>query len=168
MLSSLLIPLPVLAAQWALSITSEVIVHERGRVLAPRSLRGMPAERAAQLFPGSTVVPRRPDWEHAAWDRIVEEVWKITPYLTTVQPGRLVCSPDDLPRLDGQKLTRTLLVGVDPDVLLELERLELGEGQEPVGLVAGVELRSREGEDLAAEGIRAGELRDGGCHGAVI
>lgn len=99
MLSSLLIPLPVLAAQWTLSITSEVIVHERGRVLAPRSLRGMPAERAAQLLPGSTVVPRRPDWEHAAWDRIVEEVWKITPYLTTVQPGRLVCTPDDLPRL---------------------------------------------------------------------
>lgn len=99
MFASLLIPLPVLAAQWTLSITTEVIVHERGRVVAPRSLRGIPAERAAQLFPASKVVPRRPDWEHAAWDRIVEEVWTWTPYIVSEQPGRLLCTPDSMPHL---------------------------------------------------------------------
>ncbi|RPI67643.1 MAG: hypothetical protein EHM43_07105 [Ignavibacteriae bacterium] len=99
MFCTLFIHVPVLAVQMALSITDEVIVQERGRVVAPAPLRGIPAERAARLFPQSRIVPRRTDWERAAWDRIVEEVWMFTPYIVDQQVGRLICTPDSMPKL---------------------------------------------------------------------
>lgn len=57
------------------------IVHERGTVVSPHSLKGMPAQRAQELWPHAPLLVRQPSLEDAAWDAIVEQVFALTPYL---------------------------------------------------------------------------------------
>lgn len=57
------------------------IVHERGMVVSPHSLKGMQAERVRELYPNTPLLVRQPSLEDAAWDAIVERVFALTPYL---------------------------------------------------------------------------------------
>ena len=100
MITALFFPdLPARAAQDGLGVSGPVIVESRGRVVSPRSLFGLPTDRARGLMPEARVVIRRPALEHAYWDRVLEAVFTITPLIVDQGMGRLLCAPDDVPRL---------------------------------------------------------------------
>jgi len=100
MITALFLPdLPARAAQDGLGVSDPVLVESRGRIVSPRSLAGLPTDRAKGLIPEALVVVRRPALEHAYWDRVLEAVFTITPLIVCQGPGRLLCAPDDVPRL---------------------------------------------------------------------
>jgi len=106
----LMIPnLPSLAVGVALGVAGgvasggsrrRVVVHERGVVVSPLPLKGVPVEKAVAMVPDALFTARHHALEQAAWEGAVEEVFRITPLLEDhAQPdpcmGEILFSPDD-------------------------------------------------------------------------
>ena len=64
-----------------------MIVESSGVVLCPDELAGMAVERAERLRTDAIVVQRQPALEEAAWQSIVDEVFKSTPLIVDEQTG---------------------------------------------------------------------------------
>ncbi len=115
MTASLLFPnLPALSLQMALGTRKPVLVHAGGRVIAPRDLAGLPLERAMALRPHYCPLTRQPALERAAWEHIVEEVFRFTPLISDAGLGRLYCAPDDLAAVRTLMESTSACVGLAP------------------------------------------------------
>ena len=109
MIAALLLPnLPSLAISAAMD-NCRAIVHERGLVVSPLPLKGMPAERARAMFPNAVVAARHHALEDMAWEGAIDEVFNFTPLLEATRSDtkrheatrsqRILCSPDDMEAL---------------------------------------------------------------------
>jgi hypothetical protein len=101
MIGALLLPhLPSLAvAMSSPSLHRPIIVHSKGIVTSPPSLRGTSVARAQSVHPHASIVLADAGRERSAWQTVVEAVFDFTPYVSDVMVGRLFFAPDDPQRL---------------------------------------------------------------------
>lgn len=97
MITALFFPnLPILAFQMVLGTTKSIIVHSGGYVTAPAQMSGIRIDQAMALRPLACPLSRQPALERAAWEHIIESVYKLTPSIVDVEPGRLLCSTNNI------------------------------------------------------------------------
>lgn len=83
--------LPAQAAALAVPQTTPMLIHQRGRIVAPLSYRGMTIGRARALCPEAQVHVRQPVYEQHLWETILTQLWNYTPWLEPINRGLVRC-----------------------------------------------------------------------------